>query len=136
MMNEATVQDMIRRNSAELDGGLLMRNNRGALKDHLGRVVRFGLGHTRPEERTHSHDLIGITPIVITPAMVGKTLGVFTSIECKKEGWTYRPNNEHERAQHKFGVVVENMYGIAGFANSVLQYREVITNFIRDLNKP
>lgn len=30
-----------------------------------------------------SHDVIGITPVTITPEMVGRVVGVFTSVEMK-----------------------------------------------------
>lgn len=54
----------------------LFRNNVGVLRDADGRYVRYGLC-------IGSSDVIGWTPVVITPAMVGRTLAVFTAFECK-----------------------------------------------------
>lgn len=136
--NEATVQDLIRRDSAETYNGLLMRNNVGVLKDANNRPIRFGLANdsARMNKVCKSSDLIGITPITITPEMVGKTIGVFTGIEVKKEGWVYRPNDKHIAAQHKFHALVQSSGGIAGFARSVVEYRAIIYNFYQQLIKP
>ncbi len=57
-------------------GCRLLRNNNGVAMNSQGRPVRFGLG-------VGSSDLIGWTPVVITPQMVGKTLAVFTAAEVK-----------------------------------------------------
>lgn len=40
--------------------------------------IRFGLCEG-------SSDLIGITPVTVTEGMIGKTIGVFTAIEVKKD---------------------------------------------------
>lgn len=57
-------------------GVCLYRNNVGMCRADDGRFIRFGLA-------PGSADLIGWTPVVITPEHVGKTLAVFTSIETK-----------------------------------------------------
>lgn len=98
----------------------LMRNNNGAAQDKTGRLIRFGLGHISPNQQIKSSDLIGITKIVITPDMVGKTIGVFTAIEVKKADWN--PNkklDDHEIKQLNFLNFVTSMGGISAFANSV-----------------
>lgn len=51
------------------DGGRVLLGN--------ARAVRYGLA-------PGSADLIGIRRVVITPDMVGQSIGVFLSIECKK----------------------------------------------------
>lgn len=63
----------------------LFRNNRGCVKTE-NRFLRFGI----PEPKTHEKpedmkggDLIGFSEIVITPAMVGRTVAVFTNVEAK-----------------------------------------------------
>ncbi len=53
------------------------RNNVGAYKTEAGAFVRFGVGGKG------GSDLIGITPVTVTPEMVGKKLGIFTAVEVK-----------------------------------------------------
>lgn len=60
------------------------------------RPVRYGLAIGSP-------DLVGITPVKITPEMVGQTIGVFTGVEVKvdKNG-KYKETPE----QKKFGKFI------------------------------
>ena len=98
----------------------LMRNNSGALPDETGRPVRYGLGNITKEhnKKIKSSDLIGITQIVITPDMVGKTVGVFTAIEVKKEDWDINKKfDKREIAQYNFIKWVKFLGGFAGFCN-------------------
>lgn len=138
MKNEATIQDEVRLDNAYTNKGALWRNNVGVLFDKTGRPVRYGLANdsARMNKEVKSSDLIGGTPVTITPAMVGKTVLLFTAIECKAEGWKYSPNDSHEVAQKKYIDVVLGMGGIAGFASSVLEYREIVYNFYQRLIKP
>ena len=107
----------------------LMRNNQGACIDETGRLVRYGLGNVS-KKRTDliaSSDLLGITKVVITPDMVGKTLGVFTAIEVKKEKWKHdKKLDKREKAQKAFIDWVLSLGGIAGFANNVDKLRNII----------
>lgn len=57
-------------------GGRLFRNNVGQYTDRNGNVIRYGLC-------VGSSDLIGWTPVTITPDMVGQTIAVFTAVEAK-----------------------------------------------------
>jgi hypothetical protein len=119
MKDESTVQQEIQIKAMH-HGCTLMRNNRGAATDETGRLIRYGLGHVGPKDKYKSVDLIGITKVVITPDMVGKTLGVFTAIEVKKEDWKFtKVFDEHEQLQKNFLDWVTYNGGIAGFANSV-----------------
>lgn len=59
-------------------GLLVWRNNVGVARHKDGSVVVYGLC-------PGSSDLICLTPVEITQEMVGRTLGVFTAIECKAE---------------------------------------------------
>jgi hypothetical protein len=59
-----------------------------------------------------SADLIGWTPVVITPEMVGRTVAVFTAPETKVEGGREEPD------QVNFGTQVRAAGGIAGFCYS------------------
>ncbi len=67
----------------------LFRNNVGQLLDAEGRPVRYGLANDSKalNKEVKSGDLIGWELVTITPDMVGRTLPVFTSIECKREDW-------------------------------------------------
>lgn len=98
-------------------GVRLFRNNIGACTDAEGNFWRFGLANdsAAQNKKIKSGDLIGITPVVVTPAMVGGTLGVFTSIECKRPGWVWRAT-EREQAQLKWAELVISFGGFAQFA--------------------
>jgi len=129
-MLESEVQQFVQLESGKL-GNLLWRNNSGSFKDVTGRVVFFGLGNISSQynKNIKSSDLIGITPIKITQSMVGKTIGVFTAIEVKKDDWSYK-GNERETAQKKFLDIVKLKGGIASFAKSIDCYRQAIIDFI------
>jgi len=130
MKDENEVQAEIQ-TQAMYHGCNLMRNNCGAAKDETGRVVRYGLGNIskKHQDRIASSDLIGITKVVITPEMVGQTLGVFTAVEVKKEAWN--PNkkfDKRETAQSNFINWVVSMGGFAGFANGVDKIKTILRN--------
>lgn len=74
-MTEAAHQSRIRAAAAR-HSMWLFRNNVGMCRAADGRVVKFGLA-------VGSGDLIGWTERTITAADVGRTLAVFTSVECK-----------------------------------------------------
>lgn len=126
MMSESSVQQRIRLAAARL-ATTLWRNNSGALEDKDGRQVRFGLGNdsAKINKVYKSADLIGITPVTITPEHVGMTMGVFTAVECKPEGWKFTAT-EREYAQLRFLTDVRLHGGKAGFATSVEDYRSII----------
>lgn len=90
------------------------RNNTGALPDKNGRLVRYGLC-------TGSSDIIAITPIVITPEMVGSTIGVFTAIEVKVK------NRKPSKAQKNFIRVIKEKGGFAGVARCFDDLKEIIS---------
>lgn len=114
---EARVQDEARLLASKM-GWRLFRNNCGALKDENGRVVRYGIANDSPamNKRIKSSDLIGIRPLVITPDMVGSTIGQFVAREIKKAGWKYK-GTEHEEAQLAFGTLVIGLGGDFKFWN-------------------
>jgi hypothetical protein len=113
--SETNVQARVRLEAAKL-GIRLWRNNSGAGKLENGSFVRWGLCNESAavNSRLKSSDLIGIRAIVITPDMVGKTLGVFVARECKREGWTY-DGSEEEEAQYRFITLINSMGGDACF---------------------
>ncbi len=128
MKDESTVQQEIQIQAKYYDC-ILMRNNSGAFKDETGRLIRFGLNNVSKQhnDNSKSSDLIGITKIVITPEMVGQTIGVFTAIEVKKEDWNPdKKLDKRERAQNNFINWVKINGGIAGFANSISKLHEIL----------
>jgi hypothetical protein len=98
----------------------LFRNNVGAAKTSTGRVIRYGLSNDseRQNKLFKSSDLIGVRPVVITPPMVGSTIGQFVAREIKAPDWRYTATNR-EKAQLNFinGLVARG--ADAMFANHV-----------------
>jgi hypothetical protein len=125
--SESQIDEEIKLEAAVQFRSHLWRNNVGALFDAMKRMVRYGLANDSAtiNEKLKSGDRIGITPVVITQDMVGKTIGVFTSIEVKKEGWTYKAT-EREKAQQAWIDLIKNCGGIADFANSKQRYINVV----------
>ena len=115
-VSEAAVQNNIRLEAAHKNI-LLFRNNVGVLQDDTGRPVRYGLCNDSAalNRKIKSGDLIGIKPVLITPAMIGHTIGQFVSRECKPGGWRYTAT-PHEVAQSKWIEVIESKGGDASFA--------------------
>src|SRR5690606_29509743 len=74
--SEGRVQSEVRLEAARR-GQYLTRNNKGVLPDKRGVPVRFGLANSSKQESDTfaSADLIGIYPLLITPAHVGCTVG-------------------------------------------------------------
>lgn len=114
---EARVQDEARLLASKM-GWRLFRNNVGVLKDERGVPVRYGICNDSPamNKRIKSSDLIGIRPVVITPDMVGSTIGQFVAREIKRTGWKYK-GTEHEEAQLAFGTLVIGLGGDFKFWN-------------------
>jgi len=127
-MDEKQVQELIQLEASRF-GGKLWINSSGAFKDTTGRLVRFGLGHVKKNQEFKSSDLIGFMPVTITPDMVGKTLPVFTAIECKKPDWKFT-NTLREVGQKVFIDVITKNNGIASFVNSVERFAETVKSYI------
>lgn len=131
MASEAAVQQHVRLAFADI--GPMWRNNSGACTDQTGRLIRYGLGNDSAQlnKEIKSSDLIGITPTLIQPHMVGYWLGVFTALEVKPSGWTFpAPTNkeEHARAsaQAKFHDIVRQSCGYAGFVTDPADIARII----------
>ena len=128
--SEAAAQGSIRLAASQL-GNTLWRNNNGAATTDDGRHLRFGLGNDSPRinKAFKSSDLIGITPVIVTPAHVGRMFGIFTAVEVKHGGWSWS-GNEREQAQWKYLQLVNSKGGLATFAKSIEDYRACLKNII------
>lgn len=114
---EGAVSNAVRLGAAR-SGRLLWRNNRGAGKMASGSFVRYGLANDSKAlgDAVKSADLIGIEPTLVTQQMVGSTVGLFLSVEVKREGWKYSGTLE-ECAQMQWKAIVEAKGGRAYLTN-------------------
>lgn len=114
--SEAAVSNRLRL-AAAAGGACLWRNNVGVLNDKRGVPVRFGLCNDSKElnKKCKSADLIGIFPLLITPAHVGTVVGQFWSVEAKEVGWVYT-GQDREPAQATWAQAVVARGGRACFA--------------------
>ncbi len=128
---ENTVQDGCRL-LIQKTGGILLRNNSGAMKLPDGRFLRWGLGNDSAvlNKKRKSSDLIGVTPMLIKPHHVGRTVGVATAIEAKPGGWVFRESCERSVAQLKFMQLWVDRGGLAAFINDEDQLIPFVENFI------
>lgn len=94
-------------------GVVIFRNNTGALKDAMGRLVRFGLC-------VGSSDLIGWKPVTITQDMVGQEVAVFTALEVKK------PRGRPTEKQEYFIGRVKGDGGYAGIVRSLAEALRIV----------
>jgi hypothetical protein len=130
LASESRVQSLVRLEAAA-KGVYLWRNNVGAgsiAPDHCPtcghdtdrRPIRWGLANdsAKLNKVLKSADLIGGRPVVITPDMVGKTVLVFTSRECKPEGWE-PDNSERYLAQKAWADLINKLGGDAAIVTGV-----------------
>ena len=86
-------------------------------------------------------DYIGVTPIIITPDMVGKVVGVFTNIDIKPKGAldaTLRKAKKpktREAAQLKAIELVRGYGGFAGFCTSGEDLNNLLKEFFKGISK-
>lgn len=118
---EGYAQSCIRR-AAPGAGWWLGRNNVGALLDKRGIPVRYGLANDSKamNDAVKSADLIGLRPVLITPAHVGTTLGQFVSIEAKRPGWKPGEDPKREKAQLAWAGLIRSKGGLAVFSTGEL----------------
>lgn len=127
MSSEIAVQQHARLTMARM-GCQVWRNNSGAYQDEHGNFIRYGLANESKQENAliKSSDLIGITPTLITQAMVGYSLGVFTALEIKPSNWHMRPGDKRALAQAKFHDIVRAACGYAGFVTDPADIPRII----------
>jgi hypothetical protein len=115
--SEAAVVAQVRLEASE-KGMRLYRNNVGACYDDKGNFIRYGLANDseKMNKLIKSGDLIGIRPVLITPAHVGHTIGQFLSRECKSGGWRWS-GTDREIAQQNWINHVNALGGDAAFCN-------------------
>lgn len=130
-MREAGVQTHTRLRLAQL-GALAYRNNVGACTDDSGRVIRYGLGNDSKQlnDQIKSSDIVGAMPIVIQPHHVGRTMAIFTAVECKHPDWHLTPGDKRAQAQLRFIELIRGVGGIAGFVTDASQVDHLTQSFI------
>lgn len=108
-------------------GVLVQRNNVGACQDKTGRLIRFGLMNesAKVNEILKSSDLICVTPIRITPEMIGQVIGVYTALETKRPGWHLTPGDDRGQAQDRYHQLVRQHGGRAGFVTCDADVRRI-----------
>ena len=120
-MNEKEVEKKLILYSSQM-GSILFKNNVGmAFKEINGKKypIHFGLCEG-------SSDLIGWTPIVITPDMVGKKVALFTAVEVKlNKNGKYRATEK----QKNFIKAVIDAGGLATIADSYDDFDKMLDNF-------
>ena len=119
MLKEIEIQGRIRLEASQR-GWRLWRNNLGAGELKNGNFLRWGLANDSiaTNRAMKSGDLIGIRPVLITQEMVGGVIGQFVSMEVKRPGWRFNPNDSHEKAQQRWIDLVRALGGYAIFTTN------------------
>ena len=135
-MKEQGIQNLIRIFMSGI-GVINWRNNTGTgwvgrtkhIRKHCTVVCEPGdvvIKNARPLKAglcKGSSDVIGITPVFITQAMVGGTVGVFTAVEVKSK------NGKLTKEQLNFLQAVEKAGGFAGIAKSNDDINGIVNRF-------
>ncbi len=117
LQTELDLQNRIRLDFMDT-GGRLWRNNVGAFYDKK-RIVRYGLANESKKINStlKSADLIGIKPILITDAHVGKIIGQFVSREIKNPCVRINKTKRLD-AQKNWALLIQLFGGDAKIVNS------------------
>ena len=134
MTPEAKATEVVRL-SAPIHNSRIFRNNSGACVDDTGRLIRYGLGNTGEKNTKNLKfgDYIGITSIIVTPDMVGQTIGVFTNLEIKPDGHMQKTltaacsQGTREYYQWQTCQFVKSLGGFGGFVCNENDVKEVLT---------
>jgi hypothetical protein len=114
-MKENQIQNKIRA-ACNTGSTRLWRNNIGVAKIN-GFPVAFGI------PGKGGSDLIGFHKITITREMVGRTVAIFTAVECKS------PTGKPTLEQQNFIEFILSQGGIAGIARSETDALTLIQNY-------
>lgn len=130
-MLESAVQSHTRLALARA-GAIVQRNNVGACEDKTGRIIRYGLMNDSQElnRQFKSSDLINVVPVLIGPQHVGRTLGVYTALECKHSDWHLTPGDERGQAQLRYLELVRSVGGIGSFITDPAQVGQVLAGLL------
>ena len=111
-------------------GTTLYTNNVGVLLDANERPVRYGLANESPKMNAiiKSADGIGIYKYVARPQDVGRTFGLFMSVEYKRPNWKFTGDGR-EAAQQTWCNYVNRMGGIGLFAT---RGQDIIDRLVND----
>jgi hypothetical protein len=96
------------------DGSVLIR---------AARSIPLGFGTPSGDAVNGACDLPGWTSVVVTPAMVGHKIAVFTSIECKSDKGKATPDQNNWKEQ------VTKAGGIAGVVSTPDQARAILDDW-------
>jgi len=130
-MLESPVAQRMRLVCAQL-GVLDQRNNVGAgtMIDDKGKTshIRWGLLNESKKQNddVKSSDWICIQPVVITPEMVGQTIGVYVALETKRSDWHLTPGDKRAQAQAAYHRLVIAHGGRAGFVTCEADVRRIL----------
>ncbi len=91
------------------------------------RPISLGFSTADTKPVVGASDLVGWTLIKITKDMIGKTIAVFTSIECKNSKGGKKEKGQQEWVDH-----IRKSGGIAGFAKSPEEAQEIIKNYTKE----
>jgi hypothetical protein len=130
-MKESNISNLIMLAVSKITHSKVFRNNTGMGWTGQSKQLPNGnriIAEPRPLHAglcKGSSDLIGWTPIEITPEMIGKKIAVFTAIEVKK------PNGRVSSEQINFINQIKNDGGIAGIATNEFEAVNIIQNILK-----
>lgn len=113
---------------AWVGSGRPVRNRDGSVTIPGARPIALGFSKPDGSPVVGASDLCGLTSIVITPAMVGKRVAVFTAIEAKEEG-----GGRTSEDQADFIDFVRDAGGIAGVANTPAVAQAIVRDYCESM---
>ena len=119
-MSPMSETEVMRKALLETTGEVtLLRNNVGAYKKADGSWLKYGVGGKG------GSDTIGFVSKVVTQAMVGERIAIFTAVEFKAPGPDHT-DPDRLAAQEAFVQAVVDAGGLGGFARSTEDVRDII----------